>query len=363
MTRILMAIRPSEGGAFEHVTSLARGLAAQGHEVALLGPHGHHRGLGLEVIELEIVRRPSPAADLRAVAGLARAVRDYRPDIVHAHGSKGGVMSRLARLATPRTPLIFTPHGFAFAGHFARRMEKGAYRVAERALAPLASRTICVCEAEATLARTVGAARRVRVVYNGIEPPGEIPVDPTVRVLGAKGPLVGVLSGLRSGKGLETMIDALSRLHSAGSHAQLVVAGEGQERDRLERLAAERGVAESVHLLGQSPDPYAFLGALDVFVLPSWAESFPYSVLEAMAAGRPIVATNVGGVPEAIEDGASGLLVPPRDAPRLTEAVAALLDDGERSTELGKAAKARRARRFGLSTMVADTLSVYGEVV
>ena len=299
-----MVVRPSEGGAFEHVSSLARALVERGNEVAICGPHGHHRELGVEVIELEIVRRPSPRDDLRSVARLAGVVRRYRPDLVHAHGSKGGVMARLARLAAPRTPLVFTPHGFAFAGHFSRRLERGAYRAAERALAPLASRTICVCEAEARLARSVGSGGSVRVVHNGIDPPSEIEADLAVRSLAARGPMVGVVSGLRPGKGLETMIEAIALLRAGGCGAQLVVAGEGGERDRLEHLAARLGVAEAVHLPGQSRDPYDFLAALDVFVLPSWAESFPYSVLEAMAAvGRPIVATNVGGVAEAIEDG------------------------------------------------------------
>jgi len=363
VARILIAVRPSEGGAFEHVASLARALASGGHEVAICGPHGHHRDLGVEVIELEIVRRPSPRDDLRSVAGLAGVVRRYRPEIVHAHGSKGGVMARLARLAAPRTPLVFTPHGFAFAGHFSSRLERGAYRLAERALAPLASRTICVCEAEARLARSVGAGRRVRVVHNGIEPPAEIPVDPAVAALGAAGPLVGVVSGLRPGKGLETMIEALALLRGRGSDAQLVVAGEGGERGRLEQMSRRLGVAEAVHLPGHSSDPYSFLGALDLFVLPSWAESFPYSVLEAMAAGLPIVATDVGGVGEAIEDGESGALVPARDPTRLAERIGTLLADRALASRLGEAARARQAQRFSLRAMVAGTLAVYRELL
>jgi glycosyltransferase involved in cell wall biosynthesis len=289
-------------------------------------------------------------------------VRRYRADLVHAHGSKGGVMARLARIAAPGTPLVFTPHGFAFAGHFSRRVERGAYEAAERALAPLASRTICVCEAEARLARKVGAGRRVRVVRNGIDPPGEIAADPAVSALRANGPLVGVVSGLRPGKGLETMIEAIARLRGEGSNAQLVVAGEGSERLRLEQLAAGLGVADAVHLPGHSRDPYEFLAAVDVFALPSWAESFPYSVLEAMAVGLPIVATDVGGVAEAIEDGVSGLLVAPRDAASLALRTRSLLDHREDAGRLAEAARARRAERFSIEAMVAGMLDVYGEV-
>jgi glycosyltransferase involved in cell wall biosynthesis len=357
-----MVVRPTEGGAFEHVSSLARALADRGHTVAICGPHGHHRDLGVEVIELEIVRRPSPRDDLRSVAQLAGIVRRYRPDLVHAHGSKGGVMARLARIAAPGTPLVFTPHGFAFAGHFSRRVERGAYQAAERALAPLASRTICVCEAEARLARKVGAGRRVRVVHNGIDPPAEIAADPAVSSLRAHGPLVGVVSGLRPGKGLETMIEAIARLRGEGSNAQLVVAGEGSERLRLEQLAAGLGIADAVHLPGHSRDPYEFLAAVDVFALPSWAESFPYSVLEAMAVGLPIVATDVGGVAEAIEDGVSGLLVAPRDAASLALRTRSLLDHRADAGRLAEAARARRAELFSIEAMVAGMLEVYGEV-
>ncbi len=357
-----MVLRPTEGGAFEHVSSLARALADRGHEVAICGPHGHHRELGVELIELEIVRRPSPRDDLRSVAGLGGIVRRYRPDLVHAHGSKGGVMARLARIGAPRTPLVFTPHGFAFAGHFSSRLERGAYEAAERALAPLASRTICVCEAEARLARRVGAGRRVRVVHNGIDPPAEITADPAISSLSEHGPLVGVLSGLRPGKGLETMIEAIARLRAEGSSAELVVAGEGSERARLEQLAAGLGVAEAVHLPGHSRDPYQFLAALDMFALPSWAESFPYSVLEAMAVGLPVVATDVGGVAEAIEDGVSGLLVAPRDAAGLALRMGSLLDDRSGARRLAEAAKARRVELFSMAAMVGGTLEVYGEL-
>jgi glycosyltransferase involved in cell wall biosynthesis len=362
VTRVLMVVRPSEGGAFEHVRSLARAISERGHEVAICGPHGHHRELGVELIELDIVRRPNPVSDMRAVGELIRIIRRFRPDLVHAHGSKGGVMARLARLRAPGIPLVFTPHGFAFAGHFSRGWETRAFRAAEWALAPLASRVICVCEAEASLARTVGAGARVRVVHNGIEPPTVLGVDPSIRALAANGPLVGVLSGLRPGKGLETMIEALSMVRAAGSAAQLVVAGEGVERPRLERLAGDLGVADAVHLVGVSADPYAFLGALDVFALPSWAESFPYSVLEAMAAGLPIVATRVGGVPEAIQTDVSGLLVEARSVDQLAHSVNAILEDPATAAKLGTAARERRAASFSLAKMVAGTLGVYGEV-
>lgn len=358
-----MVVRPSEGGAFEHVGSLARELAGRGHEVAVCGPHGHLGDLGVELIELDIVRPLSPPGDARAAVRLGRIIRSYSPDIVHAHGSKGGVMARAARVATPRTPVVLTPHGFAFAGFFQSARSKRVYKGIERAFAPLASRVVCVCEAEARLARSVGAGKRVRVVHNGIDPPPRVEPDPAVAALRRGGPLVGVLSGLRPGKGLEVAIGALAQSRRSRDGVQLVVAGEGPERPALEALAARAGVADAVHLIGLHRDPYSFLAALDLFAFPSLAESFPYAILEAMASARPIVASDVGGVGEALVDGESGVLVEPGDVDGLASAIVETLADAPRAEALGSAAAARRAECFTLARMAEGTLGVYDELL
>ena len=312
------------------------------------------------MIELEIVRPLSPSGDARAIAALRRIVRDQRPDVVHAHGSKGGVMARMARRRG--VPVVFTPHGFAFAGHFSSRAERTAYKAIERALAPLAARVACVCEHEARLARSVGAGKRVRVVHNGIDPPADPQPPAGAAQWRGEGPLLGVLSGLRPGKGLETAIEALERVRAKVPGARLVIAGEGPERGELEALVAAQGLEGAVQMPGFSPDPYGFITALDVFVFPSLAESFPYSILEAMATGRPIVASDVGGVGEAIEAGESGLLVPPGDAAALAAAIGELARDPAQAAAMGRAAELRRHERFTLSRMVDGMLGVYAEV-
>jgi glycosyltransferase involved in cell wall biosynthesis len=357
-----MVVRPSEGGAFGHVATLSRELARRNHEVAICGPHGAWKDLGVEVIELDIVRPISPPADLVALRRLAGIVRAFAPDVVHAHGSKGGVMARLARLATPRVPVVLTPHGYAFAGYFSRRSERFAYRSVETALARLASRVLCVCEAEARLAASVGPKRRIRVVHNGIEPPREVRPDPDLAALSDRGPVIVAITGLRSGKGDETLVRAFGALARAGLPGTLVIVGDGPERAAVEAESDAAGIADRVILLGERLDVFPILAASDIFVSPSWAESFPYSVLEAMAFGLPIVATDVGGVPEAIEDGATGLLVSPRDAAALERALGKLITDHDTARTLGAAANERMLARFTLSRMVERTLSVYTEV-
>jgi glycosyltransferase involved in cell wall biosynthesis len=363
MSRVLMVLRPDEGGAFRHVADLSRGVAAAGHEVAVCGPLAHRaEDLGVPVIPLDMARAISPRHDAASAAGLVRVVRRYRPDLIHAHGSKASVYARVARPAYPRVPVLYTPHGYPFAGYFSDPASKRRYRGIERGLSRLATRVICVCEAERRLAASVGPAETTRVVHNGTEDDPSADVFPPVAELGGGGPLVAVVSGLRPGKGIETLVEAWARIAPSHPAARLVVAGDGPERSKIESLAAELGVEPSLHLVGHSPGAEPILAGADIFVNPSWAESFPYALLEAMAFGLPIAATDVGGCGEAIEDGLSGRLVPARDAESLAAAIGELLDAPELARALGDAARARHGERFTLDEMVQGNLAVYREL-
>jgi glycosyltransferase involved in cell wall biosynthesis len=270
-------------------------------------------------------------------------------------------MARLARPAYARIPLAYTPHGFAFASYFGSASERRAYRAVERVLAPLTTVLLCVCEAEMRLAASVGAGRRSRVVHNGVPDPSGIPADPVVERLRERGPVVAVLTMLRPGKGLETLIDALPTLLREHPDAHVVVAGEGPERAGLESRARDRGVEDRFHLMGAVDDGMQLLAAADVFVSASWAESFPYNVLEAMAAGVPVVATDVGGSAEAVDHSTTGLIVPPRDSERLAAAVGELLRNPARAREMGHAGRERQRRLFTVDQMIDRTVQVYGE--
>ena len=174
--------------------------------------------------------------------------------------------------------------------------------------------------------------------------------------------MICAVTGLRPGKGDETLIDAYATVVARGHPGTLVIAGDGVERAAIETAIATRGIQNRVQLLGDVADVDALLTASDVFVLPSWAESFPYSVIEAMAIGVPIVATAVGGIGEAIEDGVTGRLVPARDAAALAAGIGDVIADRNLATRLGTAARERARLRFSLSRMVTDTLAVYREL-
>ena len=364
-----MILRPDEGGAFQHVTALSAGVAAAGYEVAICGLEALPReelepwvDPAVEVIPLKMVRPITPGADARGLAGLARVYRDWKPDLIHAHGSKEAALGRAARPARPRTPFAYSPHGYAFAKPWMSANERRVYRLSERLLSPLATVVVCICEAERRLAVEVGPASRTRVVHNGIAPPPPPPPYPGVAELRERGPVVCSLSGLRVGKGVETLIEAFARLAERRPDATLVIAGDGPEGPALEALAARLGVAGSVEFLGEVDDVFRVLGASDLFVQPSWSESFPYAVLEAMASEVPIVATDVGGTGEAVEDGDSAVLVAPREPGVLADAISGLLDDPDRARELARSANLRFMERFTLERMVAGTVETYSEL-
>jgi glycosyltransferase involved in cell wall biosynthesis len=283
--------------------------------------------------------------------------------VIHAHSSKAGALARALKPALPCTPVVYSPHGYAFAGHFESERQRTAYRLIEACLSPLTSRTLCVCEFERALARQVGPARRTRAVHNGVEPPADaVRPDPRVAALAERGPVVGALSLLRPGKGVETLVDAAPRILERHPQATIAVAGDGALQADLERRIAGAGVHGQVVLLGRLPDAGALLSGTTVAVNPSWAESFPYAVLESMAAGVPMVSTRVGGIAEALDDGRTGLLVPARDPRALADAVSALLDDPDRARRMGGAAREHAAQRFTLDLMADGAAAVYAEL-
>jgi glycosyltransferase involved in cell wall biosynthesis len=392
----MLLYQPVDGGVGRHVRDLAEGLTERGAEVVLCGPSlpgglseppGRADHVRLELdraiaprashvrleldraiaprashVRLELDRAIAPRADLAALRSFAAIVRRTRPDLIHAHSSKAGAVARLGRILQPRVPVLYTPHGYAFAGYFTSGPQRRGYREIERALAPLASRVVCVCEAEATLAAAVGAERRVRVVYNGIEPAGAGPIDPRMAELARRGPVVCALTQLRAGKGIETLIDATPIVLERHPRLQVAIWGDGPELESLRSRASAVGVGEIVHFPGASPDPLDVLRGAEVFVHPSLAEAFPYAILEAMSVARPIVASDVGGIGEALAGGESGVLVPPRDPQSLAGAVNGLLDDPDRRASLAAAGRRRVERRFSRAAMIDRLAEVYSEV-
>jgi glycosyltransferase involved in cell wall biosynthesis len=355
--RVLIVVTLAEtGGAQTYVAALLPALVEEFEVV--VAAHGPGplldaaRDVGARAVTLEHVRRPlSPWRDLRGLLELVALLRRERPDIVHANSSKAGVLGRLAAVLSGVPVRIFTVHGWAFSAHTG--IASALYERAERMMRPLTTVTICVAESELAsglAARACDPARTI-VIRNGVAADGAVPI----RGDGAEPSIVAV-GRLQQPKDPLTLARALGRLRSSFS---AVIVGEGPDRQRLETEIRRLGLERAVLLAGDRSDVADLLAGADVFVLSSTSEGLPLSILEAMAAALPVVASSVGGVPEAVKDGDTGLLVPPRDPVRLAAALERLLADPALRRRLGANGRERVREHFGLEAFQQAHVAVY----
>lgn len=317
-----------------------------------------------------MTRSLRPIQDLRTLWRLIRLFRRERPAIVHTHTSKAGALGRVAAWIAGVPVVVHTPHGHVFYGHFGRVLSRFSLLV-ERLLAGRTTRLIALTEAERDehLQEGVGTRPRFAVVPSGIE------VDRFKAVAGMRGRspvefdcppdalVVGSVGWLTPVKGHRVLIEALARLKPAHPRLYGMIVGGGELKGELEALARRCGLGACVRLLGERQDVPDCLAAMDIFVLPSLNEGMGRALIEAMAAGRPVVATRVGGVPAIVQDRRTGLLVPPNDPGALAEAIAELLQRPDWAKELGAAASGRIGAQFGTAAMVRAVEAVYEDAL
>jgi glycosyltransferase involved in cell wall biosynthesis len=281
-------------------------------------------------------------------------------DVVHAHmfGSNvwGTVLGRLAHVPV----VVAHEHTWSFKGKPLRRFldRELVGRFADAFVAVSAEDRRKMIDVEGV------DADKIRLIPNGIPEPeagGGAEVRRELGV-GTDDPLIGVVCELRAQKALEVLFEAALRLRDEFPALTVLVAGDGPERERLEAEVRRLGLEGTVRLLGIRRDVPALLDALDVAVLSSDYEGSPLSVMEYMAAGLPVVSTRVGGVPELVEDGREGLLVPPRDPAALADAIRRLLRDQAEAERLGANGRVRQRREFSLDAMVRRVEELYEEL-
>jgi glycosyltransferase involved in cell wall biosynthesis len=345
------------GGAQTYVASLLPALAGRFDVTVAAHGEGPLREAAVEAgarfVHLEHVRRPiNPWRDLAGLLELVRLLRRERPDILHASSSKAGVLGRLAAAGVGIPIRIFTVHGWAFAAHGG--FTSTLYRWADRAVKPLTAVTVCVSENE----RAAGVAAGTCTARNTVVIRNAVPLDGVPRARHDRGtPVLASVGRLKAPKDFSTLLRALAALPDASFEA--VIAGDGPDRSTLEAEIGRLGIGDRVRLLGERRDIPELLGAADVFVLPSRSEGLPVSVLEAMVAGLPVVASRVGGVPELVAEGETGLLVAPGNSDELAAALKRVLADRELRRRLGTAGRARVEQQFDLDSFRRAHVDLY----
>ncbi len=349
------------GGAEYMLLHLAEALRRRGHRVVAVGPEDgsgwlgeRFRSRGFEVATF-LLRRP---LDWRCLRGLVELVRDRELDVVHSHEFSLAVYGSAAAAITGR-PHITTMHGGRY---YARRFRR---RLALRCAFEASEEVVAVSRStRADLVRTLGVdPESVRVVPNGIPPRGgsgegvrrELDLHP-------EEPLILSVGSLYPVKGHDVLIEAVAHLdrHDPDLPWRLAIAGTGEEEGGLRERIGSHGIHDRVHLLGFRDDVGDLLDAAQVFALPSRSEGLPLALLEAMHAEKAIVATRVGGIPEAVTAGREGLLVPPDDAGSLASGLGAVLRDPSLRRRLGQDAGLRARKEFSVRAMADAYERAYG---
>jgi glycosyltransferase involved in cell wall biosynthesis len=338
------------GGSERHLLTLLPALAERGVDVAFLGlddpdwnPTDFYDALTVPALRLRAPRDVDPLL-------LARSVRALDADVVHTHlvhaDLYGGVAAKLRR-----TRLVSTKHNDD-------PFRTGPFRHVERTLLRLADRVVTITDAlrDFTIDQVGGDGGKIETIHYGLDgpppawgdnPPDDVPADARILL---------TTSRLAAQKGVDVAVSALAELPA---DCVLVVLGEGSEREPLERLADDLGVADRVFLLGRVPDVAAWLRRATVYLQPSRWEGFGLGVLEAMHASLPVVATRVSSLPELVVDGETGYLVPGEDPAALATAVARALE----APQLGAAGRVRAVREFSVARMADRHVALYEALV
>jgi glycosyltransferase involved in cell wall biosynthesis len=384
-TKILRVIaRLNMGGPTLHVAYLTAGLRERGYDTTLVAgslARGEDSmafvadARDVEIVRIdELGREISPLRDFVATLRLARLIRKERPDILHTHTAKAGTVGRVAALlAGRRGPpiVVHTFHGHVLRGYFGP-LRSRFFRLLERWLAARTTALIAVSPQVRDDLVALGVAPRERfvVIRLGIELRERVAAEQngreeSRRYLGI-GPdrfAVGWIGRMTAVKRTDDVLVAFKRLRDEGVDAVLCMVGDGPDRPHLERRAHELGVVRDTLFLGYQEAVAPFYAAFDALVLPSSNEGTPVSAIEALAAGRPVVATRVGGVPDVVVEGEDGFLVEPGATDDLADRLAQLARDPQLRERMGEAGRQRVLRRYAVDRLVDDVDRLYRELL
>lgn len=368
--RILYVItKANYGGAQKYVFELATAAATAGHEVMVAyGETGLLKEKlsekGVRTIPIRgLERNIGLFKEWRAFSDLRKLFLKERPEVVHLNSSKAAALGALAARLTGVQRVIFTAHGWAF-NEDRPWWQRVMLRLASTSMVLLSHKTICVSDAvRKDIASWVVPRTKLVVVHNGISTPAFLSKSAARETLlpgeARDSYWIGVLAELHRTKRIQDALTAFAAIVQTHKKTLMVVLGEGEERFRLENLARSLGIAEYVKFLGFVKDAPTLLRAFDTLVLCSRSEAFPYAILEAGAANVPVIATRVGGIPEIIENGVSGTLVPPFTPHALAKALEHYLTRPRETAHMAAVLHDTVLDRFSIRTMIEKTLALY----
>lgn len=371
------------GGSQENTVLSCEGQAERGHDVALVfgpiyGPEGsllervQSHG-GVEAIETpNLVRQLAPLKDRRCLSDLKSLIAAWKPDVVHTHSSKAGILGRMAAWSRRVPCVVHTIHGLAF-HPYEKWWRNAIYIASERYAARKCHRIICVAEAmrDQALAKGVGRPEQYVIVHSGMEVNQFISPrwsrDDVRRALGFSSGdfVIGTIARLAELKGHDDLLDALSEDMRTHPHTKMLWVGDGWWADRLKQRIDELGLHEQVILTGLVPPQEIpkYLQAMDVLAHPSYREGLPRTVTQALLSAVPAVAYDVDGTREVCLDGETGRLVQPGDLQGLRDALLELRDNPQQRAAMGQAGRALCRQQFDAAVMVERLEQVYADVL
>jgi len=356
------------GGAQRYVFDLATNLPKEHFEVLVAMGEGNAlleklQNKGIRTVQIPFLQRNiNPLKEIASFFYLIKLFKDERPDIVHLNSSKAGGLGGIAGRLTGVPRIIFTGHGWAFnekRNLFSRILIAGFHW----ATIALSHTTVAVSKRiidQISLFPFI--KNKLIVIHNGIASINFLNKGSARAILHSETVAsiwIGTISELHQNKGIDFIIQAFANIAPQFEHAELFIIGEGEERKKLEALVQKLNVQNKVHFLGFKKDASQYLKAFDIFTLTSRTDAFPYVPLEAGAAGLPVIASRVGGIPELISSKESGILVEPGNIFEIEYALRDLLQNEQKRQAFGKALQIRVERDFTLERTIEDTIKLY----
>lgn len=369
--------RIDKGGSAENTLLTTGGLCRRNYEVTLLKGPSHESNMSWPELEAagkslsrleeagvsiltdsDLVRKISPVQDMRSLLRMTSLFQRIRPQIVHTHTSKAGILGRFAA-ALARVPVVVhTPHGHVFHGYFAGPETK-LFIILERLAARSTDRIIMLTDGEKKdhLRFRIAPEKKFITIHSGVDlapfTPDRIDSVSAREDLGIplSCPVVGTVGRLTEVKGHRYLLEAASLILKEKPDTWFVILGSGELKSDLKHLAASLGIDGRVIFSGWRSDVAPVLSAFDLFAFPSLNEGMGKALVEAMAMGLPVIASRTGGIPDLVKDGRNGLLIPPADSRALASSILDLLSDHEKRNRMGKRGKTK-ASFFGTDSMI-----------